>query len=158
MLDDAQPRVTYICILMLIRASAYDIIWQQMCHIHQNDPPGPATESLDASLHLLQHNVLQLSLPRCSHQVCSSCHETNTNIDKFSTIGLLNVDLSLKGDQTLPSSTISTGPSPCPSSSSSSSTTPSSRSIMAPSQRQSKHGSVFSGLLTLKSKALSAEE
>ena len=129
-----------------------------MCHIHQNDPPGPTTESLDACLHILQHNVLQLSVPRCSHQVSSSCHERNTNIHKFSATGLLNVDLSLKGDQTSPSSTISTGPSPCPSSSSSSSTTPSSRSIMAPSQRQSKQGSVFSGLLTRKSKALCVEE
>ena len=129
-----------------------------MCHIHQNDPPGPSTESLDASLHFLQHNVLQLSVPRGSHQVSSSCHKKNTNIHKFSTTGLLNVDLLLKGDQTSRYSTISTGPSPCPSSSSSSSTTPSSRSIMAPSQRQSKHGFVFSGLLTRKSKALCVEE
>ena len=75
MLDDAQPRVTYICILIFIRASAYNIIWQQMWHIHQNDPPGPSTESLDAGLHFLQHNVLQLSLSRCSHQVSSSCHK-----------------------------------------------------------------------------------
>ena len=129
-----------------------------MCHIHQNDPPGPTTESVDACLHFLQHDVLQLSVPRCSHQVCSSCHERNTNIHKFSTTGLLNADLSLKGDLTLPSSSISTGPSPCPSSSSSSSTTPSSRSIMAPSQRQFKQGSVFGGLLTQKSKALCVEE